>query len=115
MPFITTYAYNLLTYISPSTILTSTLMILIASKIHLRSKAVNWIAASSFAVYMVYVNPHILTPYRMLFHNLHLRYQNLEYWIIVVLLTGLMYFLVLIIDQVRNYLWQNVLTKFIIK
>ena len=107
------YGYNLLTYISPTTILMASLMVTLTSKLHYRSKAINWIASSSFAVYMVYVNPHILTPYRNLFQEIHADYQGIIYWMIVILLSLLMYFGVIIIDQIRKYLWDKLFIRLI--
>lgn len=109
----TIYGYNLLTYISPTTILMASLMITMTSKLHYSSKAINWIASSSFAVYMVYVNPHILTPYRDLFSEIHTDYQGVAYWMIVILLSLLMYFGVIIIDQIRKYLWDKLFIRLI--
>lgn len=101
----TIYGYNFLTYISPTTILMALLMILITSKLHLHSRFVNWVASSSFAVYMVYVNPNILTSYKDFFHNLHAQYQGIEYWGIVIPMIVVLYVIICMIDYVRKTAW----------
>ena len=74
------YGYNLLTYISPSTIATSLLMMIMISKLHFASNVVNRLAQSCFAVYLVYVSPWVLPLYCDFFKSFYTSHQGLFYW-----------------------------------
>lgn len=50
-------------YINPLTILTSAYFVLCFSKITIQSKAINWVAGSSFAVYLFSTHKCIFKPY----------------------------------------------------
>ncbi len=102
------YGYILLQYISPTTVAAAMLLIIATSKVHISSKLINRLAASSFAVYLVYVNPNLLTPYRNLFCDLYHTYSDLMYWLIVLGLVAIMYVAIAVIDTVRIYLWKRI-------
>lgn len=107
----TVYGYVLLQYISPTTVATAMLLIIATSKLHISSKLINRLAASSFAVYLVYVNPNLLTPYRNLFSGIYHTNPNLMYWLIVLGLVAIMYISVAVIDTVRIFLWKRIEQK----
>ena len=71
MGFNTVLGYNFLTYVSPTVILMAAAIIALFSKIHFKSTIINRLAMSSFAVYLVYVNPNILPLYRKAFAYLY--------------------------------------------
>ena len=50
----------LFTYINPIVIVESLALLLYFSKLQFKSKAVNWIASSAFAVYLFHANPNLL-------------------------------------------------------
>lgn len=104
----TVYGYILLQYVSPTTVATAMLLIIATSKLHISSKLINRLAASSFAVYLVYVNPNLLTPYRNLFRDLYHSNHSLMYWIIVLGLVAIMYIAVAVIDAIRIFLWKRI-------
>lgn len=102
----TIYGYNLLNYISPTTIIAALLMILITSKIQIENSLINRLASSSFAVYLVFVNPHILSVYGCCFRTLHHKYQGVSYWIIVLGIVIVLYMIVAFFDTVRLKIWK---------
>ena len=108
------YGYNLLTYISPTTIAMSLLMIIMASKIHFTSKVVNWLAQSSFAVYLVYVSPWVLPLYRDFFKGLYTSHQGLFYWGQVLPIVLCLFLAVVVVDQLRKGFY-SIIQKIIIK
>ena len=110
LPLNAVYAYNFLTYISPSTLFMSVLLLGLTSKIRITNCLVNSLAASSLAVYMVYVSPWLLTPYKEFFMYLYSKVHFLSYWAIVFCLLPIMYGLVAIIDILRKKSF-NILIK----
>lgn len=102
------YGYILLQYISPTTVATAMLLIIATSKLHISSKLINRLAASSFAVYLVCVNPNLLTPYRNLFSDLYHTYSDLMYWLIVLGLVAIIYIAIAVIDTIRIFLWKRI-------
>lgn len=102
------YGYMLLQYLSPTTVATATLAIIVTSRLHISSKIINRFATSSFAVYLVYVNPNILTPYRNFFNGLYHLNTGLGYWLSVLGLVAVMYIAVAVIDTVRIFLWKRI-------
>lgn len=105
------YGYILLQYISPTTIVTAALVIIITSRLHISNKLINRLATSSFAVYLVYVNPNILTPYCNFFNNLYHFTTELGYWLSVIGLVLVMYLAVAAIDTIRIFVWKRIENK----
>lgn len=54
---------NLYYYSSPMVIVAAVYFLLFFTKIRLQSRVVNWIAGSSFAVYLLHSNPYLASPY----------------------------------------------------
>ncbi len=102
------YGYLLLTYISPTTITLSVLCVVMTSKLHLKSKIINWLAASCFAVYLVYVSPWVLPPYKFFFQDLYTSYKSFAYWGITFLLILTMYIIIVVVDQIRKQIWLQI-------
>lgn len=110
----TVYGYILLNYLSPTTVATAIFAIIITSRIKISSKLINRLAASSFAVYLVYVNPNILTRYRIFFNDLFHVDPTPVYWLEVFGLVVVMYLVVALIDTVRIFLWKRIERKCLI-
>lgn len=107
----TMYVYNLFTYVSPTTIGVALLMILITSKLTINSSIVNRLASSSFAVYLVFVNPNILKSYGNFFKVLHNEFQGVYYWLITLGIVILLYIVVACFDTIRLIIWKRLSTK----
>lgn len=106
------YGYSLLSYISPTTILVALLSIIAISKIRFNSVAINRLGTSSFAVYLVFVNPNILTPYKYFFRDLHLQFSGIYYWALTLIIVILLYLTVACIDSIRIILQRNIQSVF---
>lgn len=104
----TVYGYILLTYISPTTIVASAMTILLFSRIRINNQFINRLGASSFAVYLVYVNPNILGRYKEFFNELYSAVPYLAYWGIVVLIIPLLFLGIALFDASRIYIWKRV-------
>ena len=101
------YGYNFLTYISPTTIACAVLTVILISKLSISNSLVNRLAKSSFAVYLVFVNPNILSSYGNQFSILHHHYTGVMYWVITILIVLALYALVSMTDTARIYFYNR--------
>lgn len=104
-----------ISYISPYCIAFSMFMILIFSKIQIQSKVINWIAASSFAVFLIHTNPNTLWHFKDFFIGLYKTTGCFEYWLYTFVILMLIFVTAVVIDQIRiiawKYLWQKIESK----
>lgn len=105
------YGYILFTYISPTTILVALLSIIAVSKIKITSSVINRLGLSSFAVYLVFVNPDILSLFKSFFKDLYSQIQGIDYWLIVIAIVITLYLIVACFDSIRIYLWHRLQSK----
>lgn len=100
-------AGEMFTYDNPLVILSSVLLLLAFHKLRFQNKAVNWIAASSFAVFLLHSNPNIALPYfKPLMLTLYNQYAGASVLVIIFFsLVGIFLFAVLI-DQIRICLYR---------
>ena len=106
---------RILRYDQPLVILSALSLVVYFSKLTFRSKTVNWIAASSFAVFLLHTNPNICEPYfvpaiRFLFNN----YNGISCILSIFFFLAAIYFAAVGIDQLRKYLW-NIIEPRIIR
>lgn len=99
---------HFLSYISPSTIVCSLLMLLAFSKIQLQSKKINFIAKSSFAVYLLHLNLNLVLYYKELFITLHNYFSVVVFWIVAFMTMFIIFMLAVILDQIRIKLYLKV-------
>lgn len=92
-------------YETPTTIMAALALIVYFSKVNLSSKAVNWVASSCFAVYLLHTHFALIDVYIIMvchFFNSHDGVMALLYIGFFVFLT---FFISILIDQPRKYLW----------
>ena len=94
-------------YISPSTIICSIFLFIAFTKFRFNSKFVNWCGASSFAVFLLHTNPNTLEHYKYLFVSLHSKLSPLEFWVATFIILTVIFFLAILIDQLRIFLWNK--------
>ncbi len=93
-----------LSYISPIVILNSVVLLLFFSKLSLKSKAVNWIACSCFAVYLLHCTRHVLDAYCS-----HVReYYQAQHYEGIILLIVSVYVSAILLDKARIWVWHMV-------
>lgn len=98
---------KLLSYLSPSVILSALYLLLFFSKIKLQSRFVNWMAASSFAVFLLHTNPNIFLQYYKPFAiRLFTEHSGLEYLLLAALFVAGVYVAALLLDQLRKACWK---------
>ena len=96
-------------YVNPIVILMSLYILLFFSKIPFSNKYVNWLGASSFAVFLLHTNPNLCKPcfcqhilyFGNLFNGIGFLFVVLSYLIFVFLLA-------VMIDQIRLFLWKKI-------
>lgn len=103
---------HFLSYISPTTIACSLLMIVAFSKMHIQSEFVNYVARSSFAVFLLHTNPNILSYYQRLFVMLHNHLSIGTFWIVSFVVMVGIFAIGIILDQIRISLWKKVSTLY---
>lgn len=93
---------GMFTYYNPLVILSSLCLLLYFSKLSFQRKLINWVAASSFAVYLMHMNPNIAVPYfQPLMRKIYEYYDGIFYLIVVALCLLLIFMLSVLIDQIR--------------
>lgn len=96
-----------ISYISPYCIAFSMFMIMLFSKFEIQSKVINWIAASSFAVFLIHTNPNTLWHFKDFLVNLYEKTDCLEYWLYTFGFLILVFITAVVIDQIRIVVWRH--------
>ena len=94
-------------YIAPTTIIGAVYLLLAFSKIKIQSRFVNWCGASCFAVFLLHSNPNTNWLYKGLFIYLHTNFSTLEFWCLTFVILIVIFFIAIIIDQLRIVLWNK--------
>ena len=94
-----------ISYVSPYCIVFSIFAIVLFSKIELQSRLINWIAASSFAVYLIHTNPNTIFYFKDFFVRLHDGSDGILYWLYTFGVLILIFIVAVMIDQIRIVLW----------
>ena len=99
--------YKFLSYVSPLNILTAAALFLAFSRLKIESRAINWIASSTFAVYLIHCNGRLLGYYTGYIHGLSEHpvgvFLGMVAGFILLVFTGS-----ILIDKVRLLLWNKV-------
>lgn len=97
-------------YTNPLSILEAVCLVMAFSKMKFESKIVNWVATSSFAVYLIHANELILRTYYAFV--IRWSYDNYGLWMIAVMIVGIFVASVLV-DKVRVLMWKPIEKLFI--
>ncbi|WP_367279923.1 acyltransferase family protein [Bacteroides sp.] len=110
--FLCRYGYprRIYQYNSPFIIASSVCLFLFFAKMSFNSRFVNWIAASSFAVFLFNVHPLIFNGYKDF--NDYIFQNNIFpiYYLIKAIFVGSFFVFAILLDQFRKYSW-NLITK----
>jgi len=101
-------------YINPLVILGAVgLMTIFASLKVPHSKMINWIAASSFAVFLIHCNPNLGTPYfKPFIQHLYNRYDGIMCPAVIGAVLIFIFLLSIIMDQPRKWIWKAIANKY---
>jgi peptidoglycan/LPS O-acetylase OafA/YrhL len=87
-------------YSSPFVIIASLYLLLAFTKFHFSNKVVNWIASSTFAVYLLHENFSIVTSYRSCIYALYSNDNQIYKWGVICTMI-VVYILAILLDKVR--------------
>lgn len=107
--------YRFFSYASPTIIIASICFFLFFTKITLRSRIVNLIATSAFAVYVLNCESHFWSFY--LSTNRSLWHSNIPsyYFIFTLLLNIAVFVSAILIDQIRINIWNYLFSRYVSK
>lgn len=96
-------------YTSPLVILSSLVFLHFFSQLHIKSKAVNYVAGSVFAVYLFHGNPLIVEEY---YNNTILGWfttnSTILFLIKTIVFLVIVYVVAVLIDQLRIWIWKKI-------
>lgn len=114
IPFLAEHVYGkMLIYTSPFVVVPSVLLVLMFSKMEFTSKAINWLASSCFAIYLIHqhlmVRPYYIRACKQIFDN----YNGLSYMGMIILFLLIVALASILVDKVRMLCWSGLKTKFL--
>ena len=102
--------YKFLRYVSPVNILASILLFLSFSRLQLQSKVVNWISASTLAVYLIHCNPYLIGRYTGFVKRLSEEHSTEVFIVLVIGFILAVFAGSILVDKLRLLLWQRVIS-----
>ena len=91
---------------NPLVIFASILLLLSFNKLKFQSKVANWLAASSFAVYLIHYSPFVYPYFMIIIKSLYTQFDGCLYGLMIVLTLLLVYFTCTLFDQIRILCWK---------
>lgn len=98
-------------YNSPGAILASVYFFLPFTKIHFHNKAVNWLAISSFSIYLIHLNVFVSSGFKWFFQQIFLRVPDYRYFIISVPILLCIGLSCILLDKIRLFAWNHLSVK----
>lgn len=95
-------------YVSPMVITAALYLLLFFSKLSLRSKAVNWLGASSFSAYLLHAAPNSFDVFQLTLYRFSDCLDGLAFTAFYFLYVAVIFLIAVLIDQVRIRLWSLV-------
>lgn len=101
---------KIFSYVNPLVILSALYLLLLFSKTKIQSSFINWIGASCFAVFLLHTNPNLCLQYFVpSVKFIASEYNGFLFFIVWLLFLIGIYFLAILIDQLRIVLWEKLL------
>ena len=105
-------------YTSPLVLLSSVAFLLAFSKMKFSSRAINWVAQSCLAVYLLHMNKFVAPHFLQLLSDLYKSHHFAQYWGYVVVIGFATFSVAVIIDRIRiviwNFLWKIIERRWLI-
>ncbi len=89
-------------YNSPFIVVSSLLVLLMFSKLHVQSKVINYLSSSAFAVYLIHAHPLLWDEYLNLFPPIYAKFPNLLGVLLMMLVAVIIFFLCIAIDKILS-------------
>lgn len=104
-------------YSSPFVIIASLAIVLLFSQFKFKSKFINWFACSSFAIYLIHVNPILLPYYKNLQQNVLIATSSQVFYYLLasIVISTVIGILSVCIDKFRLLLWGWICYNFLDK
>ena len=103
--------FHLNHYDSPFAILAALYFLLAFSKMNFQSRAINWMASSAFAIYLIHENALVSPWYRQLFKDLDLCLPSVAAYPVAFLLILAIGFACILADKPREWIWAVISRK----
>lgn len=100
--------YRFFSYASPTIIIASVFFFLFFTKISIKNRLVNWIAASAFAVYVLDCEGHFWSFYLSTNHSWWMNNGPFTYIIKTLLFDVAVFIAAIILDKIRIIVWRQV-------
>ena len=106
------HAARMLRYDNPVEIIACIGLLYAFSEMRIRSKIINWVAASSFAVYIIHFNPIVFPYFLKGIKLLSTEYNGVFYVFVIGVYLIMIFFVCVLIDQIRKWAWYLINVKF---
>lgn len=100
--------YRFFSYASPTIIIASVYFFLFFTKFSFKSRLVNWVAASAFAVYVLNCEGHFWSLYLSTNHSWWMNGSPSVYLIKTLLFDVVVFIVAVMLDKIRIIVWQRV-------
>ncbi len=104
--------FHLIQYNSPTIILASLFLFLAFYRLSFKSRAINWMAASAFAIYLLHENPLLRPHYRGLIRTIFDHYAALTAIGLSLCAILVIAFVCILADRPRRWLWNLINGRF---
>lgn len=104
--------FNTIAYSSPFVVGASVFLLLFFTEVKIRSRVINWIAASALSIYLFHLHPVIMPLFRKAFLSLYNEMPLLCYFFVASILIIVVGFIVVLIDKIRIYIWDLLVRHF---
>lgn len=103
---------RIFTYTNPLVICQSLLLVLAFSQLKVKSKFINWMAISCFAVYLTHANGFILRPfYGKWIRYLFDKHDTMMFALLVTCTIIILFFVSTLLDKIRLLIWAKISVK----
>lgn len=106
------YSGNMLNYDSPFVIIASLSLLFAFSKMQFKNRFVNWVASSSFAVYLLHQHSLIVPLFKRYMSSVWSHTNGLTYIAVCIGVAISLFFVATFLDKIRLFLYNSLLTPF---
>lgn len=112
---VTSFTAIMYSYVSPLVIVAVLYLLLAFSKWRIGHHAwINWLGASSFAVYLLHTNMYLFKPYFLpTVRHLFIRFEGISSLLVVFAFLLTVFAVSVLLDQPRKYLWKTYVSKIV--
>lgn len=105
----------LFNYTNPLNIVGPLFLLFFFVQLHIKSKVINQIAVSCFAVYLLHCHFNLGDYYRLYAKHIYDNFSGIEYYFVILIYMMMVFFTAIIIDKIRifcfNLIWNKISTK----